>query len=90
MEETNKYYLAGTITYMREIQTSTGTPMVSVAIQAGKLDMKCIAFNENANTIISNYEKGDSIKTIGYLQNNSYEKDGVKQYTYQNIIETVK
>ena len=90
MEAVNKVWLAGAISYIKPIQTKTGTPMAACRITADKLTMNCVAFNENATSLLERFEQDDEIKIVGSLQNNSYEKDGVRQYTYQTVIDEIK
>ena len=64
----------------------------SISITEGK-DKKrtdyfnVVAFGDIAEKIANNYEKGSEIHFEGKLQNNNYEKDGVKVYRDQIVIE---
>lgn len=48
----------------------------------------CIAFNKTAETIEKlRIEKGTKLNIRGEIQNNDYEKDGVKHYSDQIIVD---
>ncbi|CAH2762071.1 single-stranded DNA-binding protein [Erysipelothrix amsterdamensis] len=42
--------------------------------------INCVAWNETAGFILRNFKSGDSIEAIGSIINETWEKDGVKQY----------
>lgn len=42
--------------------------------------ISCAAWNETAAFILRNFKTGDSIEAIGSIINETWEKDGVKQY----------
>ncbi|PAF55371.1 single-stranded DNA-binding protein [Mycoplasmopsis agassizii] len=48
-----------------------------------------IAFNHTAKYIANNYKLGDEIWFKGYFKSNSYEKNGVKKYTYTIVVDDV-
>jgi single-strand DNA-binding protein len=48
-----------------------------------------VAFGEVAEKIADKFRKGSEIQFEGKLQNNNYEKDGVKVYRDQIVIEKV-
>ena len=52
--------------------------------------MNCIAFGKTAEFIEKYFHKGNRIAYTGHLQTGSYEKDGVKHYTTDIVIETVE
>lgn len=42
--------------------------------------INCVAWNETAAFILRNFKLGDSIEAIGSIINETWDKDGVKQY----------
>ena len=52
--------------------------------------MNCVAFGKTAEFIEKYFHKGNRIAYTGHLQTGSYEKDGVKHYTTDIVIETVE
>ena len=94
MAKVNKVEMTGTLVRENSFKVSDkGNAFLtnSIAITEGK-DKKrtdyfnIVAFGEVAETITNNLKKGDSISFIGKLQNNNYEKEGVKVYRDQIII----
>lgn len=49
--------------------------------------INCIAFGKKAETIEKFFEKGSPINIEGRLQTGSYEKDGVKHFTTDVIVD---
>lgn len=49
--------------------------------------INCIAFGKTGETITQYLVKGNPIAVTGHMQTGSYEKDGVKRYTTDVIIE---
>lgn len=47
---------------------------------------RCSAFGKNAETIEKYCHKGTKLLIDGEMQNNDYEKDGVKHYGFQVIV----
>ena len=52
--------------------------------------VNCVAFGKTAEFIEKYFHKGNRIAYTGHLQTGSYEKDGVKHYTTDIVIETVE
>lgn len=50
----------------------------------------CVAFGKIAEVIEKYTRKGSKIAVTGYIQTGSYEKDGVKHYTTDVIVEEVE
>ncbi|PZL70328.1 hypothetical protein CI088_15540, partial [Enterococcus plantarum] len=48
----------------------------------------CIAFLKTAEIIADHFIKGSMIGIVGELQDNNYEKDGVKHYNKQIVVDT--
>ena len=47
----------------------------------------CVAFGKSAENLAKYFKKGDMIAIQGHLQTGSYEKDGVKHYTTDIIVD---
>jgi len=91
----NKVTIKGALVRDNNLKVSEkGNPFLSnsIAITEGK-DKKrtdyfnIVAFGDIAEKIASDTKKGDTIHFEGKLQNNNYEKDGVKVYRDQIVIE---
>lgn len=50
----------------------------------------CIAFGRNAKTLKEYVKKGTHLLLTGRMENNDYEKDGIKVYGYNFVIETIE
>ena len=48
--------------------------------------MKCVCFGKSAEAVEKYLSKGVKIIGVGSLQNNNYEKDGVKHYGMQILL----
>lgn len=48
---------------------------------------RCVAFGKTAETLAEHFKKGRKILIEGRLRYGSYEKDGVKHYTTEIVIE---
>ena len=49
--------------------------------------INCVAFGKRAETLAKFFEKGSPINIEGRLQTGSYEKDGVKHFTTDVIVD---
>ena len=52
--------------------------------------LNCIAFGKTAEFIDKYFKKGSKMCLEGRIQTGSYEKDGVKRYTTDIIVESVE
>lgn len=52
--------------------------------------VRCLAFGKLAETIGSYVEKGKLLYVAGRMQTKEYEKDGVKRYSTEIILDTMK
>lgn len=52
--------------------------------------ISCVAFGKTAEFIEKYFHKGNRIGLVGRIQTGSYEKDGVKHYTTDIMIEEVE
>lgn len=93
----NKVILIGRLTKDPELRfaagTGTGVSRFTVAVNRRKKEdgadfINCVAFGKTAETISQYFTKGRQIGLIGHMQTGNYEKDGVKHYTTDVIIET--
>jgi len=81
----------------REIQSryTTGeNPMAvarfSVGVSRNKEEtdwINCVAFGRTAENIDQYFHKGSQIGISGHIQTGSYEKDGVKHYTTDVVVD---
>jgi single-strand DNA-binding protein len=49
--------------------------------------INCVAFGKNGEFAEKFFQKGQQVTVVGHLQTGSYEKDGIKRYTTDVIIE---
>ena len=49
--------------------------------------ISCVAFGKRAETIAKFFEKGSPINLEGRLQTGSYEKDGIKHFTTDVVVD---
>jgi single-strand DNA-binding protein len=98
----NKTIISGNIVRDPDIRYSqAATPMAiarfTVAVgrrfkKDGEPDsdfLNCVAFGKNAEFIEKYFSKGKRIEVDGHLQTGSYEKDGIKRYTTDIIVDSV-
>lgn len=91
----NKVILLGRLTAdpeLRQTQSGISACRFTVAVNRRFKDkqtgdytadfINCQAWRQTAEFITKYFRKGDSIALEGTLQNNNYEKDGVKYYSY--------
>lgn len=52
--------------------------------------ISCVSFGKTAEVIEKYTRKGSKVAVTGYIQTGSYEKDGVKHYTTDVIVEEVE
>lgn len=52
--------------------------------------INCIAFSKRAETIVKYCEKGQLLGIRGNIKTGSYEKDGIKKYTTDIIVEEIQ
>lgn len=97
MANFNKIILIGRISKDIELRESAGgvkycsiTVAVSRRSKSGAEEqtdfIECSAFSHTAEFAAKWLKKGSSVVVIGELQNNNYEKDGVKHYSYKVLI----
>lgn len=86
----NKTILTGRLTKepeLKEIDKDTAVMRFTLAVADGVYKgekqtqfISCVAWNRLADTIATYVHKGDMLSIVGKLQENNYEKDGVKHY----------
>ena len=52
--------------------------------------VRCVAFNNNAKIVIDRVKCGKKIIVQGHLKSGSFERDGVKQYTLDLIVDCIE
>lgn len=71
-----------------ELQIARFTVAVNRQFKKDEADfISCVAFGKRAETIAKFFEKGSPINIEGRLQTGSYEKDGVKHFTTDVIVD---
>lgn len=99
----NNVILMGRLTAdpeLRQTQSGIASCRFSVAVnrkfkdkQSGEYTadfINCQAWRQTAEFISKYFRKGDMIAVEGSMQNNNYENNGVKQYTYIVVAENVE
>lgn len=94
----NKVFLMGRLTADPEMGTTAGGTMVArytLAVnrtrrQDGQQEadfLRCIAFGKGAEFVKNHLFKGIKMAVIGRIQTGSYEKDGVRYYTTDIVVD---
>lgn len=93
----NKSILSGRLTADPELSTSNDTTIARFVLAVNRRYknegqpeadfIRCTAFGKTAENIGKYFGKGKPILIEGHIQTGSYEKDGVKHYTTDIIIE---
>lgn len=96
----NKVHLIGRLTKDPEVRYSQGENSTAVARYSLAVDRRfkregdqeadfinCVAFGKNGEFAEKYLHKGMKIAVSGRLQTGSYEKDGVKHYTTDVVVE---
>ncbi len=95
----NKIYLSGNLTKEPEIRyTQSGKAFVrmSIAVNQGYGDKQTtdffnlVAWEKTAELCAKYLSKGSKILVEGRLKNNNYDKDGVKHYAVDVIVESIE
>lgn len=97
----NKIIVSGHITRDIEVRTTkNGKPVSDFGIAVnritktdGKYDVdffNCTAFGASAEYVGNYLAKGSKVLVVGRLENNNYEKDGVKHYGDKIFVENVE
>lgn len=94
----NKSIISGRFTADPELSTSNDTTIARFVLAVNRRYKKegqpeadfvrCTAFGKTAENIGKYFGKGKPILIEGRIQTGSYEKDGVKHYTTDVIVET--
>jgi len=96
----NKVILMGRLTRDPEVRYSQSAEPMAIARYSlavnrrfkrdGEPDvdfLNCVAFGRNGEFAEKFFQKGQQVSVVGHLQTGSYEKDGIKRYTTDIIIE---
>lgn len=99
----NKIVLMGRLTKAPEMRYSQGENATCITrfdiavsrrfTKEGQPDadfFTCVAFGKTGEFVSKYFNKGMRILVDGSLQNNNYEKDGVKHYSNQIVVENVE
>lgn len=98
----NKTYLIGNLTRDVELATSSNGKNVakfSIAVkrhyrnEQGQIEsdfINIVTFGSQAENCAKYLKKGSKISVIGRIQTGSYEKDGVKRYTFDIMAEEIE
>jgi single-strand DNA-binding protein len=91
----NLFIFNGNITKDIDLRTTTGGKQVasfSVALNNGKDDttfINCVAWEKTAELLNSYCKKGDRLCGQGRIVNRSYDKDGVKVYVTEILVDRI-
>ena len=100
MNADNLVVLNGRLTRDVDLRYATsGTAVASftVAVNRSRTDAQgnrladfhaCVAFGKTAETINNYFHKGSMIGVVGELQDDNYEKNGVKHYSKKIIVDS--
>lgn len=95
----NKVFLIGRVTKDTELKTTTSGKSVTSFTLAVNRDRRnadgnyeadfinCVAFGQQAETIGKYVRKGDKFSVIGKMQIRNYDKNGIKVYTTEVIVD---
>ena len=96
----NKLILIGRLTKDPEIRTSGNVTIAKFSIAVDRRFKRdgepeadffnCTAFNKTAEFIEKYCSKGMKMAVEGRIQNDNYEKDGVKHYSVSIIVENIE
>lgn len=97
----NKWIAIGNMGNDPEIKTSQSGKIFATFSLAVKRDFakegeedtdwfKCICFNKKAEFAEKYLHKGSKIAVVGRIQNDNYEKDGVKHYGMKAVIDEIE
>ncbi len=99
----NKVILMGRLTRDPEVrysqgQNSTAIAKFSIAVDRrfkrdGQPDtdfFNCTCFGRQAEFVEKYLQKGTKVVTVGSVQNDNYEKDGVKHYSVQIMVDEIE
>ena len=93
----NKVVLVGRLVRDPELRFAAGsgnavsrfTVAVNRQFKKDETDfISCVAFGKTAEIIAQHFTKGEQIAVSGSIRTGSYEKDGVKHYTTDVVVES--
>ena len=95
----NNFCFCGRLTADPEVRYSSGAKQTAIASMTVAVNrdfkrdgdpdtdfIKCVAFGKTAESIEKYLTKGIKVICVGSVQNNNYEKDGVKHYSFQVVL----
>jgi single-strand DNA-binding protein len=99
----NKVILMGRLTRDPEVRYSQGQNSTAIAKFAIAVDRRfkregaaeadffnCTCFGKQAEFVEKYLQKGTKVVTTGRVENDNYEKDGVKHYSVQIMVEEIE
>lgn len=95
----NKVVIIGRLTRDPEVRYSNGAESIAIARYTIAVDrmkkdeadfIPCIAFGKQGEFAEKYLKKGTKIAIEGRIQTGSYEKDGVKHYTTDIVVERIE
>ena len=90
----NRIVLIGRLTNDPELRANTDSKVAKFTLAVNRLKegtdfINCVAWNKQAELISKYFKKGSQMALEGRIQTGSYEKDGVKRYTTDVVIESL-
>lgn len=95
----NNFCFCGRLTADPEVRYSSGAKQTAIASMTVAVNrdfkrdgdpdadfFKCVAFGKTAESIEKYLTKGTKVICVGSVQNNNYERDGVKHYGFQVVL----
>ncbi len=96
----NKVVLMGRLTRDPEVRYSQGAEPLAIARYSlavnrrfkreGEINVdfiNIVAFKKNAEFAEKYFKKGQQVSVVGHIQTGSYEKDGIRRYTTDVVVE---
>ena len=90
----NRIVLIGRLTNDPELRANTESKVAKFTLAVNRLKegtdfINCVAWNKQAELISKYFKKGSQMALEGRIQTGSYEKDGVKRYTTDVVVESL-
>lgn len=90
----NRTVLIGRLTNDPELRANTDNKVAKFTLAVNRLKegtdfINCVAWNKQAELISKYFKKGSQMALEGRIQTGSYEKDGIKRYTTDVVVESL-
>jgi single-stranded DNA-binding protein len=79
----NECRFSGQVLELKNVPTRSGKKMATLKIQCFREQIRACCFENYAEIILENFDKGDQIEFAGKLQTSSWEKNGSKYFSFQ-------